>query len=79
MKIKNSAFVEKGIAMVGEHDPDMVPPFTHLELSETPKIRMVTEARHTFGNRAAAQLWRLLKLPEVPAMFADDGQGRLEF
>lgn len=32
------------------------------------KVRMVTEARRTFGNPAAAELWVKLGLPVVPAM-----------
>lgn len=42
--------------------------------SEAPKVRMVTEARHTFGIPAAAQLWLELGLPVVPAMFHDPRQ-----
>ena len=36
--------------------------------SESARLRAVTEARHTFGTHAAAQLWFRLKLPIVPAM-----------
>jgi hypothetical protein len=38
---------------------------------------MVTEARHTFGIPAAAQLWIKLGLPTVPAMLHDPAQGDL--
>ena len=31
-------------------------------------LRMVTEARHIWGNRSAADLWEKLKLPKVAAM-----------
>jgi P22_AR N-terminal domain len=41
--------------------------------SEAPKVRMVTEARHTFGVPAAAQLWVELRLPVVPAMLHTPG------
>ncbi len=41
--------------------------------SEAPKVRMVTEARHTFGVPAAAQLWLELRLPVVPAMLHTSG------
>lgn len=44
------------------------------EEAEGPKIRMVTEARHTFGNPSAAQLWFKLGLPVVPAMLHDPRQ-----
>jgi hypothetical protein len=36
--------------------------------SESLGLRMVTEARQTYGERAAAQLWEKLGLPMVPAM-----------
>jgi hypothetical protein len=36
--------------------------------SESLRVRMVSEARQTFGARAAAQLWKELELPYVPAM-----------
>lgn len=35
---------------------------------ETTRLRMVREARQTFGVRAAGQLWFGLGLPVVPAM-----------
>jgi len=44
---------------------------------DAPKVRAVTEARHTFGVPAAAQLWLRLKLPVVPAMLHAPGQGEL--
>ncbi len=37
-------------------------------LPETIRLRMVREARQTFGMRAAGQLWFGLGLPIVPAM-----------
>jgi hypothetical protein len=36
--------------------------------SESLSLRMVTEARHVWGDRAAAQLWERRGLPKVPAM-----------
>jgi hypothetical protein len=47
------------------------------EEADGPKVRMVTEARHTFGNQSAAQLWFLLGLPKVPAMTHDPRQPSL--
>lgn len=38
------------------------------------KIRMVTEARQTFGTRASGQLWFQLGLPTVPAMIEQSMQ-----
>lgn len=43
--------------------------------NEAAKVRMVTEARHTFGTRASGQLWMELNLPVVPAMFENPAQG----
>lgn len=42
--------------------------------NENVKLRSVTEARHTFGAQAAAQLWFRLGLPVVPAMLHDPNQ-----
>lgn len=42
--------------------------------ANAPKVKMVTEVRHTFGVPAAQQLWLKLQLPVVPAMFAPPGQ-----
>jgi len=39
------------------------------------RIRMVTEARQSFGEGAAQQLWFRLKLPVVPAMLGGRPQG----
>ncbi|TPW26042.1 phage antirepressor N-terminal domain-containing protein [Pararhizobium mangrovi] len=41
---------------------------------ETGRVRMVTEARQTFGARAAGQLWFQLGLPTVPAMLEQKRQ-----
>ncbi len=41
---------------------------------ESIRLRLVTEARRTFGERAAAQLWVKLDLPIVPAMLEGYGQ-----
>ncbi len=35
---------------------------------EALKVRLVSEARQTFGVRSAAELWMQLGLPTVPAM-----------
>ena len=43
-------------------------PAVALTPPEALKVRMVAEARQTFGIRAAAQLWYLLCLPVVAAM-----------
>lgn len=45
--------------------------------ANAPKVRMITEVRHTFGVPAAKQLWLKLQLPVVPAMFDTSGQGDL--
>lgn len=39
--------------------------------SENVKLRMVTECRQVFGNRAAGQLWFQSGLPIVPAMIEE--------
>lgn len=44
---------------------------------ESRSIRMIHEARLAFGTRAAAQLWKLRGLPEVPAMEHALAQGDL--
>ncbi len=46
----------------------VIDPAQETEEADAPRIRMVTEARHTFGIPAAAQLWIKLGLPVVPAM-----------
>jgi hypothetical protein len=42
---------------------------------ESRSIRLIHEARLTYGTRAAAQLWKLRGLPEVPAMEGALAQG----
>lgn len=44
---------------------------------EALRIRMVSEARQTFGVRAASQLWAKLGLPMVPAMYEEPSQPNL--
>jgi len=56
-------FYRRGAKRAGLNDPS-----EDTEEAEGPRIRMVTEARHTFGIPAAAQLWVKLGLPVVPAM-----------
>jgi hypothetical protein len=51
--------------------------FDEFEGANGPKIKLVTEARHTFGHKAAAQLWKKLGLPEVPAMYHEPVQDDL--
>lgn len=41
---------------------------------ESIRIRMVTEARQTFGTKASGQLWFQLGLPTVPAMIEQSQQ-----
>jgi hypothetical protein len=38
--------------------------------AESLSLRLVTEARHVWGNRSAAELWEKRGLPKVPAMDA---------
>ena len=53
---------------------EVIEPPTRTEESEAPKVKLVTEARHTFGVPSAAQLWFKLGLPVVPAMYHDPRQ-----
>ena len=41
---------------------------SHSAVPEAIRLRMVEQARRTFGSRAAGQLWFTLNLPVVPAM-----------
>lgn len=43
-------------------------PISGYTIPENTRLRMVKEARQTFGVRAAGQLWFTLNLPTVPAM-----------
>lgn len=52
----------------------VIEPTLQTEGAEGPKVRMVTEARHTFGEQAAGQLWFKLGLPVVPAMLHEPRQ-----
>lgn len=47
--------------------------------NESVRLRMVTEARQTFGVRAGAELWFKLGLPIVPAMLHDPRQAVIDF
>lgn len=47
------------------------------EEADAPKVRLVTECRHSFGIPSACQLWFKLGLPIVPAMLTDPRQGDL--
>lgn len=42
--------------------------------NENTKLRMVTECRQVFGNKAGAQLWLKVGLPIVPAMLEEPRQ-----
>lgn len=46
---------------------------------ENSKLRMVTEARQTFGAKAAGQLWVKFGLPMVPAMVEENRQYALDY
>lgn len=56
---------------------EVIEPLPEMGEPDGPKVRLVTEARHTFGTHAAAQLWFRLGLPIVPAMYHDPRQGEL--
>lgn len=53
---------------------ELIDPPQQTEEPEGPRVRLVTEARHTFGVQAAGQLWFKLGLPVVPAMYHDPRQ-----
>lgn len=60
---------------LGKHEPKALGEIVEdPQESETAKVRMITESRHTFGTQAAAQLWFRLGLPTVPAMVNDPRQ-----
>lgn len=67
----------------GKHErapqSEIIEPPSQTEEAEGPKVRLVTEARHTFGNRASAQLWFKLGLPVVPAMYLDPRQMEIDY
>jgi len=44
---------------------------------EALKVRLVAEARQTFGTRASADLWFILALPVVPSMRIPPAQGEM--
>ena len=52
----------------GERKPTELPDDSEAHEPETMRVRMVTEARQTFGTKASGQLWFHLGLPVVPAM-----------
>lgn len=56
------------------HVGEIIEPPPNAEEAEGPRVRLVTEARHTFGVQSAAQLWFKLGLPVVPAMYKDPRQ-----
>jgi hypothetical protein len=58
----------------GRHNTEINLGESETQENENVKLRSVTEARHTFGAQAAAQLWFRLGLPVVPAMLHDPNQ-----
>ncbi len=54
--------------------PVEIPAESRTHEAEGAKIRMVTEARQTFGTGASSQLWFKLGLPVVPAMMEQNRQ-----
>ena len=62
---------------IGERVGEIIEPPNRTEEAEPTKVRLVTEARHTFGVPSAAQLWFKLGLPVVPAMYHDPRQMEL--
>lgn len=56
---------------------EVIEPLPEVGEPDGPKVRLVTEARHTFGTQAAAQLWFKLGLPIVPGMYHDPRQAEL--
>lgn len=57
-----------------QEDPLVIEDHEQPHEPETNKLRMVTEARQTFGHKAAAQLWVKFGLPTVPAMIEENRQ-----
>jgi hypothetical protein len=57
-----------------QEDPLVIEDHEQPHEPETTKLRMVTEARQTFGQKAAGQLWVKFGLPVVPAMIEEDRQ-----
>ena len=45
-----------------------------IETPENTKLRMVTEARHTYGAQVASELWLMLGLPITPSMIGSAKQ-----
>lgn len=55
-------------------DPIIIEEHEQPHEPENSKLRMVTEARQTFGAKAAGQLWVKFGLPMVPAMIEENRQ-----
>jgi hypothetical protein len=55
-------------------DPVIIEDHEQPHEPENSKLRMVTEARQTFGAKAAGQLWVKFGLPMVPAMIEENRQ-----
>ena len=56
---------------------DALPMLPQPPMPEVLKVRLVAEARQTFGTRASAELWFALSLPTVVAMHPPNAQGDL--
>lgn len=57
-----------------QSDPIIIEDHEQAHEPENSKLRMVTEARQTFGAKAAGQLWVKFGLPMVPAMIEENRQ-----
>ena len=60
-------------------DPIVIEDHEQPHEPENSKLRMVTEARQTFGAKAAGQLWVKFGLPMVPAMVEEDRQFTFDY
>ncbi|MGV8987823.1 MAG: phage antirepressor N-terminal domain-containing protein [Cypionkella sp.] len=59
----------------GKHEAAPTPEFEEEPReSDSVKLRMISEARHIFGNKSAAELWFQFGMPRVPAMLHDPRQ-----
>lgn len=55
-------------------DPTVIEDHEQPHEPENQKLRMITECRQTFGQKAAGQLWVKFGLPIVPAMIEENRQ-----
>ncbi|TWB62252.1 BRO-N domain-containing protein [Nitrospirillum viridazoti] len=67
----------------GYHVPDdrahVMPPVNGQVQDMALNLRLITEARQTWGCKASQQMWLKINLPTVPAMFEGGGQASLQF